>query len=37
MNELRKRLAEKIVLGAAIVIALIGLLILNWLFIRGKR
>jgi len=37
MDEPTKRLAEKIALGASIVIALIGLLILNWLFIRGKR
>jgi len=31
-----KRLAEKIALGDYIVIALIGLLILNWLFSRGS-
>jgi hypothetical protein len=37
MNEQTRRLAEKIALGASFVIALIGLLILNWLFFRGKR
>jgi hypothetical protein len=37
MKEPTKRLAEKIALGASIVIAVIGLLILGWLFFWGKR
>jgi calcineurin-like phosphoesterase family protein len=37
MDERRKRQAEKIILGISIAVALIGLLILNWLFLRGKR
>jgi hypothetical protein len=37
MSEPAKRLAEKIALGVSIVVALIGLLILNWLFMRGKQ
>jgi hypothetical protein len=36
MNEQTRRLAEKIALGASFVIALIGLLILNWLFSAGS-
>jgi hypothetical protein len=32
-----RTLAEKLVLGASIVISLVGLLVLNWLFFEGKR
>jgi hypothetical protein len=37
MGERRKRQAEKIILGISIAVALLGLLLLNWLFLRGKR